>query len=155
MAPTSAIKSNQALEQSLCLCLCRRFLLEWMSFTHRYIPVELLEVVPQVCAHSVFPSLCSCGHVCIASCLCGPIASLCTHCLRSAAHEGMARCSFICVSAASALARPGVRGPLAAGDAAGKRVSCRLGAHQRDAAGPCACQLHFCAQAQGQRLCQQ
>ncbi|KAL6747924.1 hypothetical protein V8C86DRAFT_2894094 [Haematococcus lacustris] len=26
---------------------CRKFLLEWLSYTHRYIPVGLLEVVPQ------------------------------------------------------------------------------------------------------------
>lgn len=29
------------------LILCRRFLLEWLSYLCRYIPVGLLEVVPQ------------------------------------------------------------------------------------------------------------
>ena len=30
---------------------CRRFLLEWLSFLHRYVPVGLLEVVPQQMNH--------------------------------------------------------------------------------------------------------
>lgn len=28
-------------------CVCRRFLLEWLSYLCRYIPVGILEVVPQ------------------------------------------------------------------------------------------------------------
>ena len=30
---------------------CRRFLLEWLSFLHRYVPVGLLEVLPQQMNH--------------------------------------------------------------------------------------------------------
>eukprot|EP00978_Attheya_sp_CCMP212_P004867 scaffold10680_cov64-Attheya_sp.AAC.11 len=37
----------------------RRFLLEWLSFLHRYVPVGLLEVVPQTMNER--PPLCMCG----------------------------------------------------------------------------------------------
>lgn len=38
---------------------CRRFLLEWLSFLHRYVPVGLLEVIPQ--AMNQRPPLFMCG----------------------------------------------------------------------------------------------
>jgi tRNA-dihydrouridine synthase 3 len=38
---------------------CRRFLLEWLSFLHRYVPVGLLEVIPQQMNHR--PPLYMCG----------------------------------------------------------------------------------------------
>ena len=36
----------------------RRFLLEWQSFLHRYVPVGLLEVVPQQLNERPPPNLC-------------------------------------------------------------------------------------------------
>lgn len=40
------------------ISLARRFLLEWLSFTHRYIPVGLLEVLPQASAVGVLGLTC-------------------------------------------------------------------------------------------------